>query len=422
MQKYFVLLTVLVAMLISSCAGISQLNSSQEVLSDMMEWDSSSYFNKRIMGKLFVTVSGEFGSGAEVTVFDNNRDATRVDYVIGTIGANETYEITILKGNYSIAINTKSSFTKDPVYHYAPFVVVGGEEVTATANLKEIKIESGSSPSKKIKKVGTLFFQLQVDARIKANLKLTNNILTNRGPQVAFFTVSGTDGDPKFYLNKVQLYPEIKNSKGYSVRLNLTPGYNELLAHATGLDGKVISRKFTFHNETAEEIESRKLALIEIERKKAEEQKQKLIAKKLEEERIAREGDGTPDDLSCKKYGLKVQTQGYAECRMRLDIMRKENQRTQGINAANQRNAENARKAELQRRYEEVEQENAVIANRKSRCRFVQSQEYLRPALGGFFESMNRANSAFDNCMAGIPQINTTCTKDAFGNINCTSR
>jgi len=71
---------------------------------------------------------------------------------------------------------------------------------------------------------------------------------------------------------------------------------------------------------------------------------------------------------------------------------------------------------------EKAEYQNTILANRQSQCRFIQAQEYARPSLGGFFESMNRANSAYDNCMAGIPQINSTCTKDALGNINCTSR
>jgi hypothetical protein len=104
---------------------------------------------------------------------------------------------------------------------------------------------------------------------------------------------------------------------------------------------------------------------------------------------------------------------------MRLDLSRKEGERAQ---AAVAKSRDDARKAELERRYEEVQRQNAIIANRESKCAFVKSQEYLRPALGGFFESMNRANSAYDNCMAGVPQINTSCTKDGFGNVNCTSR
>jgi hypothetical protein len=52
-------------------------------------------------------------------------------------------------------------------------------------------------------------------------------------------------------------------------------------------------------------------------------------ARKLEAERIVREGDGTPDDTLCKKYGLRPQTEGYATCRMKLDFARMEIKREQ---------------------------------------------------------------------------------------------
>ena len=52
-------------------------------------------------------------------------------------------------------------------------------------------------------------------------------------------------------------------------------------------------------------------------------------ARKLEAERIIREGDGTPDDLLCKKYGLRPQTEGYSTCRMKLDFARMEIKREQ---------------------------------------------------------------------------------------------
>jgi len=56
---------------------------------------------------------------------------------------------------------------------------------------------------------------------------------------------------------------------------------------------------------------------------KIQQERNETIVKK-EEERIAREGDLSPDDLLCKKYGLKPQTNGYAECRMRLDFAKAE--------------------------------------------------------------------------------------------------
>ena len=60
--------------------------------------------------------------------------------------------------------------------------------------------------------------------------------------------------------------------------------------------------------------------------------------------------------------------------------------------------------------------------NREAQCQFVRSQEYFKPVGGGFFQSMQNAESAFNNCMAGIPRITTNCTKDAFGQISCVSQ
>jgi len=61
-------------------------------------------------------------------------------------------------------------------------------------------------------------------------------------------------------------------------------------------------------------------------------------------------------------------------------------------------------------------------SSRESQCRFRQAAEYMKPVPGGFFQSMQNANSVFDNCMAGVPQMNTTCSKDYTGQINCVTQ
>ena len=48
------------------------------------------------------------------------------------------------------------------------------------------------------------------------------------------------------------------------------------------------------------------------------------LARQREQERIAKEGDGSPDDLTCKKYGFKPSTEGYAQCRLQIDIAKKD--------------------------------------------------------------------------------------------------
>jgi hypothetical protein len=48
-----------------------------------------------------------------------------------------------------------------------------------------------------------------------------------------------------------------------------------------------------------------------------------------EQERIKRDGDGSPDDLLCKKYGFKLQTSGYAQCRMQIELAKSQAQEQQ---------------------------------------------------------------------------------------------
>ena len=66
--------------------------------------------------------------------------------------------------------------------------------------------------------------------------------------------------------------------------------------------------------------------------------------------RIAREGDGSPDDLLCKKYGFKPNTQAYASCRMQIDIAKREMQQQQAIYQAQLKQIEQAQEAARKRR------------------------------------------------------------------------
>lgn len=46
------------------------------------------------------------------------------------------------------------------------------------------------------------------------------------------------------------------------------------------------------------------------------------------------DGDGTPDDQTCKNYGFRPGTDNYGNCRMQLDTTHKENERRQRENEA----------------------------------------------------------------------------------------
>ena len=256
----------------------------------------------------------------------------------------------------------------------------------------------------------------------KVNISISYNLNIEGILKPVNVTVIGSVVDPIFKLNGKIVGYESKSNSNYKLMLKFDGGINEIAVEAIGADKELVVKKYTAFVKSEYEIAAEQFAAKEAEQKIIDEEKQRRIqleavarAKKAEEARIVREGDGSPDDVSCKKYGLVPQTQGYAECRMRLDLSRKESQ-------ARSASIERAKDEDLRNRNEAIERQNAITSNRESQCQFIKAQEYFRPATGGFFQSAQNAESAYQNCIAGIPQITTTCTRDAFGNVNCNSR
>ena len=132
--------------------------------------------------------------------------------------------------------------------------------------------------------------------------------------------------------------------------------------------------------------------------------------------------DSDKERKKCESYGLNFGTGEFAQCMLLQERQSSEAAQANAISVQNKKAIEDSSKAELQRKFDDEQKHNAEIKNRESKCLFVKSQEYLRPVLGGFFQSMQNANNAYDNCMAGIPQIITTCSKDGLGTISCASR
>jgi len=127
-----------------------------------------------------------------------------------------------------------------------------------------------------------------------------------------------------------------------------------------------------------------------------------------EKERIEREGDGSPDDALCKKYGLKPQTSGYAECRMRIDFAKAESKLQQEKYEREQ--------AEYQRQLAEIERE-------KQRRRGAAFME-----LGGRMMGGQSPISALGSLGTGAPiapsqpsSFNHTITLPNGRMINCTT-
>lgn len=133
-----------------------------------------------------------------------------------------------------------------------------------------------------------------------------------------------------------------------------------------------------------------------------------LSAKKLEEERIAREGDGSAEDLLCKKYGFKPQTNGYAECRMKIDFAQAESKRQQ---------------EQYEREQREYERQLAAVERENERRRGAAFLELGARMIGG-----QRPIEALGSLGTGTPiaptrpaPINQTITLPGGRMINCTT-
>lgn len=123
-------------------------------------------------------------------------------------------------------------------------------------------------------------------------------------------------------------------------------------------------------------------------------------AKKLEAERVAKEGDGSPDDLRCKGYGLKPQSQGYAECRMRLDLNReqaKEHQRgndlkQQELQIRHQQQVEQQRQLQAQQEELQAEQKRRQQRDAVLLLQGLQQQQIRPPIQTNCFRNGNFVN------------------------------
>ncbi len=142
--------------------------------------------------------------------------------------------------------------------------------------------------------------------------------------------------------------------------------------------------------------------------KKELDEKQRIIelekTRKIEAERVAKNGDGSEDDRACQSYGLKPSTAGYSECRMRLDLDRKQAQRNQEL-----------KQQELtQRQREQAAQERAFAAEQNHRST-IQSLQLLQ----GIQQQQQQQQLQFQQQLR-VP-IQTNCYRNGQY-VNCTTQ
>lgn len=427
----------------------------------LQHFDTDILFKNNYFGKVIIFADADVKRDSIVLIDDYVGDHAKYPkrYKLGRINAGEGFEVSLLPGEYWATIWFKGDWSTNSTYKTERFIVKKGGIIYVELSKKGIAtIETDNKQINLIDK-GTIYSKADLEKRLRVDIAIKMHTEDNQQKNKELICIVKNNFDePQFLLNGEVVLPYLKESSSYNFRINLRAGDNIFEATAKGLDGLDITEKLSMHIKTDAEIEQERIAQLKADKLAAEEEKKKQLlqqeeerqnrirlekeekARIAEQKRIEREGDGTPDDLLCKKYGLKPQTQSYGECRMRLDLSHKEDERQQRQmelqtqlerqrQAQQQKQLEQQRQlaiqAQLQREQQQKAEKEALDAqydSRKSHCLFLKAQEYLRPVAGGFPQSWQNAESVFANCMAGVPQINTTCSKDAFGNLNCTSR
>ena len=408
--KYLLIISTLI---LTSCTTVNTTGPTSTEISDLRYWDTSKYFSAKFMGEVLIFTNEKMEQGITLRLVDKNKSDNK--YFIGKFDLSRGYKIALMPGNYEIDVSDEPSLFKKGAIRKINIRIDGGRKINLNIVSDTISVVDETFEKPRNIEAGTIYFSREVENIVNPKIIIHSTSVTGAVATVKVGELNRYK-NPEFIFNGEKIsYTDVYNfmqrNFQYTFELNLKDGPNKFEANIVNIDGKIESVKFEYYKKSAKEVaqDVMKKQRQEEERIiKLENEKKAAIA---ERERIEREGDDSPDDKSCKRYGLKPQTQGYAECRMRLDLSRKEDQRQNKVLEQNR----------IQREQNEL---NAANANDAliSKCQFVKASEYLKPTLGGFFESMQRANSAYENCMNGVPTINTTCSKDAFGNINCNSR
>lgn len=120
-------------------------------------------------------------------------------------------------------------------------------------------------------------------------------------------------------------------------------------------------------------------------KRNAEETKQREITASKEKARIARDGDGSPDDIKCQKFGFKPGTTGYADCLLKLNLADRDLQQRNAEASQRRQQAEQAQWQAQQNQAILIRQQQAIIGAQEDAAnqrRIQQGLDMLNPPKG----------------------------------------
>lgn len=329
-------LVLMSAMLIVGCSSTDYRKKSSAILNTTafykaQDSEYEDFYKKGFLGKVTIWTNKDFINSSNLSpieIFNNRKLSISYDGIpsgayIGTIGENSKYTIYVPTGSVTLITNNGTNKLKA-----TNLQVVGGKEVgyfwkTPEATLVSQEIDSISfnfdeviswTSINQLKNILSpkIFIENKSDNESSAILKISYS------QKLSKLTVNSEDvtvSEENYVTVKMPVNFGSNTFKIYAENIN---GFSSVTTH-------IITRK------TDAEKRQEAMEELAIKRRLAESARLESIrianeakARKAEAERIAREGDGSNEDKLCQRYGLKPQTNGYAECRMRLDFAKAE--------------------------------------------------------------------------------------------------
>lgn len=320
--------------------------------------DFKGLYEKKVVARIGLWTDANFLTNSKLNDNDleNNRDIgieiKGARDIVGYFSAKTYIVVYVPAGNVTIHTNSYSKHSTKTTINIA-----GGETKNFYWESAEKPLSESATPNY-TNASGTISkYSVQAWNKTLLPKYYVTKSLTQDGIIEFNVSVEQPETIQKFSLNEQLI--SLSNGKA-TVKRNLKFGLNEFTFEALNNLGFYNYYKDSHYRISPQE----KRAEAQKNAQREKEEKQRILneqrEKRIEAERIAREGDGSVHDKACQKYGLKPSTAGYSECRMRLDLDQKQAE-------DRQRDYELKQQELAQKQREQESRERAYLQEKKHR-------------------------------------------------------
>ncbi len=433
----YLLLTV-ISFFLSSCSTVNStsydntsLNINTQNFYRVQDADFENFYKQKIVGKLVLWTDSNFLSTSNLgsTKLKSSKKVFLSNMLIGELQENSKITIYITSGSKIIYSNIKTDIEK-----FKNVEIIGGTETQLYWKNPEAPMSLKSVQDVNFSASEIISYNTSEQLKTLYPFKISIEDLSTTDNQ-AILRIEFNHPLAKLFLNSNPV--NFTNEDFVIVKKPIVFGENIFEFIANDLEGNIASTKYLIYRETEVE-KKRKLTQLQAEAKRqdllleqakvkianeqraeririAEEEKQNQIkaaneakAKKAELERIAREGDGSNEDKLCQRYGLKPQTNGYAECRMRLDFAKAESIKQQ---------------QQYEREQAAYQEQMAAIQKERERQRAMKQLELGLRMMGGQspVDAVNSVGTGAPIAPRAPTPTNQTITLPNGRMVNCTT-